>query len=98
MLQQSLFDKRKYLLEKLWGYITSSLVLIYITFGAGYEIYKGFDTHHVGSSLIFIITSACIFLGRVMYGLFSGARRTIYADGYGAMVMLFLTILKCIYP
>jgi hypothetical protein len=70
-----------------WGNITKTLVFIYVTIGGGYEIYSGITTGHIHSSFIFAFLSGSIFIGRIGYGISSGAKKTIPADIYGLVVM-----------
>ena len=80
--------------EKFWGQLSMFLILLYVTVGGGYEIYKGVTMRHVQSSFIFSFLSALIFVGRIFYARATGARRTIIADIYGALVMLSISILN----
>ena len=73
-----------------WGLATRYIVMIYIAVGFGFEIYSGFRNHHVGASLPLIAFSGGIFVGRVMYGIYSGARRTVIADVFGIVFCLVL--------
>lgn len=73
--------------DKLWGWVTKILVFTYVTFGGGYELYSGLNTGHVHSSFIFAFLSGSIFIGRIGYGITSGATKTIPADIYGLIVM-----------
>ena len=75
-----------------WGLATRYIVIIYILIGFGYEIYIGLLNHHVGASLPLIAFSGCIFVGRVMYGLYSGARRTVIADVSGVIFCMVLIV------
>lgn len=81
---------------KLWGLLSSIAVMAYITFGAGYEIFKAMKVHKVGATVPFISLSAGIFICRFFYGYYSGARRTMTVDLYGFIVMLCLLITKLI--
>lgn len=79
--------------EKLWGRISMILILAYVTIGGGYEIVSGIRDHHIQSSLPFASLSCSIFVGRIFYAVASGARRTLWADIYGAVVMAVISIL-----
>jgi len=70
-----------------WAWITKTLVFIYVTVGGGYEIYSGVTNGEVHSSFIFAFLSGTIFIGRIGYGVTSGAKKTIPADIYGLVVM-----------
>ncbi len=70
-----------------WGNITKIIVFIYVTIGGGYELYFGITTHHIHSSFLFAFLSGTIFIGRIGYGIHSGAQKTIPADIYGLIVM-----------
>lgn len=83
--------------EKIWGTLSMVLILLYVTVGGGYEIYKAIKTKHVGSSLVFSFLSCLIFLGRILYAIASEATRTLWADVYGFFVLLALSILHLIY-
>jgi CDP-diglyceride synthetase len=80
-----------------YGTITSLAVLVYITLGAGSEIYYGLHDHEVKATLLFIALSAVIFVTRIFYAYESGAKKTLYADYYGAVVLTLLLILKLYY-
>jgi hypothetical protein len=71
----------------IWANITKFLVFTYVTFGGGTEIYHGFTTGHIKSSFLFAFLSGFIFVGRIGYGYYSGARKTITADIYGLIVI-----------
>jgi len=73
--------------DAIWGWITKILVFAYVTFGGGYELYSGIFTGQVHSSFIFAFLSGAIFIGRIGYGISSGAKKTIPADIYGLIVM-----------
>lgn len=73
---------------------TPYIIFLYITIGAGYEILKGIKDSHVAASLPFILLSLLIFVGRIGYAYESNAKKTIYTDYYGAVVMLILLLLK----
>lgn len=83
--------------EALWGKIAMILVLLYVTVGGGYEIYLAFVTKHVHSTFIFSFLSSLIFVSRVLYAISSKARRTLWADVYGAVVMLLISCLHFFY-
>ncbi len=71
----------------IWGQATKIIVIIYVTIGGGYEIYSGIITRHMHSSFIFAFLSGSIFIGRIGYGITSGAKKTVPADIYGLIVM-----------
>jgi hypothetical protein len=71
----------------MWGNITKFFVIFYVTIGGGYELYGGYRTHHIHSSFIFAFLSGTIFIGRIGYGITSGAKKTIPADIYGLAMM-----------
>ncbi len=73
--------------DVLWGWITKILVITYVTFGGGYELYCGITKGTVHSSFIFAFLSGTIFIGRIGYGITSGAKKTIPADIYGLVMM-----------
>ena len=73
--------------EILWASITKILVFMYVTIGGGYEIINGLTNDTVKTSFIFAFLSGCIFIGRIGYGIYSGAKRTIIADIYGLVVI-----------
>ena len=77
-----------------WALITKILVFVYVTFGGGYEIYSGLTTGKVGSSFVFAFLSGMIFIGRIGYGITSGAKKTILADAYGLVVMWTIAFLR----
>ena len=79
--------------EKLWGRISMTSILLYVTLGGGSEILTGIKNHHVGSTLLFSSLSCLIFVGRIFYAISSKAKRTIIADIYGAVVMLAISLL-----
>lgn len=81
----------------MWGKLSSIIIFFYITIGAGYEIVKGIQSSQVNATLPFILLSFLIFVCRIGYALESKATKPIYADLYGAIVMLILTILKLYY-
>ena len=80
--------------DVIWGWITKILIFTYVTVGGGYEIYSGFVNGQVHSSFIFAFLSGSIFVGRIGYGLTSGARKTIPADIYGLIVMWTVSFLR----
>lgn len=82
--------------EQLWGEISKFLVMLYVTVGGGYEIISGILSGHVNSTFVFSFLSSLIFVGRVLYGFYSGARKTMWADVYGAAVMLLISVLHVI--
>jgi len=71
----------------LWATITKTLVFTYVTIGGGYEIYSGIVNGQVHSSFIFAFLSGSIFIGRIGYGISSGANKTVPADVYGLIIM-----------
>lgn len=73
--------------DSLWAMITKILVFTYVTIGGGYEIYSGISHGQVHSSFIFAFLSGSIFIGRIGYGISSGAKKTVPADIYGLIVM-----------
>ena len=73
--------------EIVWAWITKILVFTYVTFGGGYEIFSGITKGQVHSSFIFAFLSGSIFIGRIGYGVTSGAKKTIPADIYGLIIM-----------
>ena len=73
--------------DVLWGRITKILVVTYVSIGGGYELYCGLFKGTVHSSFIFAFLSGLIFVGRIGYGMTSGAKKTIPADIYGLIVM-----------
>ncbi len=77
-----------------WAWVTKIFVLTYVTFGGGYEIYSGITKGHVHSSFIFAFLSGTIFLGRIGYGITSGARKTVPVDIYGLIVMWSIAALR----
>ena len=80
----------------IWAWITKALVFTYVTFGGGYEIYQGITKGHVHSSFIFAFLSGSIFIGRIGYGITSGAKRTILTDIYGLIVMWVVAFMRLI--
>lgn len=80
--------------DGLWALITKLLVFAYVTLGGGYEIYSGFTHGHVNSSFIFAFLSGSIFIGRIGYGIASGAKKTIPADIYGLVIMWVVAFLR----
>jgi hypothetical protein len=80
--------------EIVWAWITKILVFTYVTFGGGYEIYSGITKGAVHSSFIFAFLSGSIFIGRIGYGITSGAKKTIPADIYGLIVMWSIATLR----
>jgi len=73
--------------DAIWGWITKILVFTYVTFGGGYELYSLLWKGQAHSSFIFAFLSGAIFIGRIGYGISSGAKKTIPADIYGLVVM-----------
>lgn len=61
--------------ESHWAMITKILVFTYVTIGGGYELYCSFTTGKVHSSFIFAFLSGSIFIGRIGYGITSGAKK-----------------------
>lgn len=80
--------------DVLWAWITKLLVFTYVTLGGGYELYSGFVNHHVNSSFIFAFLSGSIFIGRIGYGISSGAKKTVPADIYGLIIMWTVAFLR----
>lgn len=80
--------------DAVWGWITKILVFTYVTFGGGYEIYSGYVNGQVHSSFIFAFLSGSIFIGRIGYGISSGAKKTIPADIYGLVVMWVVAFMR----
>jgi hypothetical protein len=80
--------------DTIWALVTKLLVFIYVTVGGGYEIYSGLVNGKVNSSFIFAFLSGAIFIGRIGYGISSGAKKTIPADIYGLVVMWFVAFLR----
>lgn len=80
--------------DAVWALITKILVFTYVTFGGGYEIYSGIVANHVHSSFIFAFLSGAIFIGRIGYGISSGAKKTIPADIYGLVIMWVVAFLR----
>jgi hypothetical protein len=80
--------------DVLWAWITRSLVIIYVTLGGGYEIYSGITKGVVHSSFIFAFLSGSVFIGRIGYGITSGAKKTIPTDLYGLTVMWTVAFMK----
>lgn len=80
--------------DTIWSIVTKVLIFIYVTFGGGYEIYSGLSGGQVHSSFIFAFLSGSIFVGRIGYGITSGARKTIPADIYGLVVMWAVAFLR----
>lgn len=74
--------------------MTKALIFIYVTIGGGYEIYSGLTSGQVHSSFLFAFLSGAIFVGRIGYGISSGAKKTIPADIYGLVVMWFIAFLR----
>ncbi|RUP42169.1 MAG: hypothetical protein EKK63_02405 [Acinetobacter sp.] len=79
---------------KLFSKISPWIIFLYITLGAGYEIFTGFLTGKVEASYPFIGFSFLIFVCRVGYALEASATKTVAVDVYGAVVMSCLLILK----
>ncbi len=73
--------------ESRWALATKILVFAYVTFGGGSEILSGITTGHIKSSFLFAFLSGGIFIGRIGYGYYSGARKTIPADIYGLVII-----------
>jgi hypothetical protein len=80
--------------DVLWAWITKILVFTYVTLGGGYELYSGVFKHHVNSSFIFAFLSGSIFIGRIGYGISSGAKKTVPADIYGLIIMWTVAFLR----
>ena len=73
--------------ETLWANMTKIIVFTYVTIGGGNELYNGIMTGNIKSSFLFAFLSGCIFIGRIGYGYYSGAKKTIIADIYGLVVI-----------
>lgn len=80
--------------DVMWGNITKAFVFIYVTIGGGYEIYSGLVNGVVHSSFLFAFLSGSIFIGRIGYGVTSGAKRTLPADIYGLVMMWVVAFLR----
>lgn len=80
--------------DQVWAMITKILVFIYVTIGGGYEIYSGIILGQVHSSFIFAFLSGSIFIGRIGYGITTGANKTVPADIYGLVVMWAVAFLR----
>lgn len=80
--------------DAIWAMITKFIVFIYVTIGGGYELYSGIMHGHVNSSFIFAFLSGTIFIGRIGYGMSSGANKTVPADIYGLIVMWSVAFLR----
>ena len=80
--------------DTLWSWITKILVFIYVTIGAGSEIYSGITRGSVHTSFLFAFLSGTIFVGRIGYSITSGAKKTIPADIYGLVVLWILAGLR----
>jgi len=80
--------------DSVWALVLKVLVFIYVTFGGGYEIYSGVVHKQVHTSFIFAFLSGSIFIGRIGYGITSGAKKAIPADIYGLVVMWVLAFLR----
>ncbi len=80
----------------IWGDFSRILILAYVVLGGGYEIFVGLRDQHVQASFIFSFMSSLIFAGRIMYGAYARATATIWADIFGAIVMLVLSILHVV--
>ncbi len=80
--------------DAVWGWITKILVFTYVTVGGGYEIISGLTAGQVHSSFIFAFLSGTIFIGRIGYGISSGAKKTIPADIYGLIIMWVVAFLR----
>jgi len=73
--------------EIFWANMTKVIVFVYVTIGGGSEIYNGIITGHIKSSFLFAFLSGCIFIGRIGYGYYSGALKTIITDIYGLVII-----------
>lgn len=80
--------------DQIWASVTKILVFTYVTLGGGYELYCGITSGQVHSSFIFAFLSGCIFIGRIGYGISSGANKTILTDIYGLIVMWAVAFLR----
>ncbi|MBP6856050.1 MAG: hypothetical protein KBC42_03115 [Candidatus Pacebacteria bacterium] len=80
--------------DQVWAIITKILVFTYVTVGGGYEIYCGIFHGQVHSSFIFAFLSGSIFIGRIGYGITSGANKTVPADIYGLVIMWSVAFLR----
>jgi len=83
--------------EEFWGNLLKWLVFLFVTVGGGYEIFSGIRDKHIQSSLIFIFLSFTIFAGRIFYAIASGARKSLPAEIYGAIVMVLMFCLHLYY-
>lgn len=79
------------------SFVTSLMVILYVTIGGGLSLYNGFKMHHVEGGLALIGFSALIFVSRIVNAYFHRAYSTVYADLYGMVVFLLLTVLKFVY-
>lgn len=79
---------------QIWATITKLIVFTYVTIGAGYEIFNGLKTGHMKTSFLFAFLSGSIFIGRIGYGYYSGARKTIPADIYGLIVLWIVAFMR----
>ncbi len=77
-----------------WALFTKIIIFTYITIGAGGEILYGIETGHMRTSFLFAFLSGSIFIGRIGYGYYSGARKTILADAYGLIVLLIVAFMR----
>lgn len=90
------YQNRKVDKAKQWGNISRWLIMIYVFVGGGYEIIAGISQHHIHATFVFSILSCFIFVGRIFYGYYAGATRTMWADVCGALMMLTLSVLHVI--
>jgi hypothetical protein len=81
-------------LAQVWATITKLIVFTYVTIGVGYEIWNGIQTGHMKTSFLFAFLSGCIFIGRIGYGYYSGAKKTISADIYGLIVLWIVAFMR----
>jgi hypothetical protein len=81
-------------LAQIWANITKLIVFTYVTIGAGGEIINGIQTGHMKTSFLFAFLSGSIFIGRIGYGYYSGARKTIPADIYGLVVLWIVAFMR----
>jgi hypothetical protein len=80
--------------DVIWGWITKILVFAYVTIGGGYELYSGIVHGQIQSSFVFAFLSGAIFVGRIGYGIASGAKKTVPADMYGLVVMWTIAFMR----
>ncbi len=83
--------------EIFFANLTRIIVLVYVTIGGGQQIYFALTKHHVESSFLFAFLSGSIFFGRIGYGYYSGANKTIPTDIYGLLVIWSVAALRLYY-